>query len=156
DPEGLDSCLTSTANTCMDVIDTAGNVATNPAPGGCYTVFIDGTYAGSTCSGSGGGDSSSGFGTLPQVNPTPPVSKPPTRPRGYKNSFVIDAIKMGGLSVGFDMVGLVPEAEGFIKAFEKTAGYRIARAVGNSAGYRGVVATQYGMRAVAQGKGAVG
>ena len=40
--------------------------------------------------------------------------------------------------------------------FENTAGYQLARAAGNTAGYRGVVATQYGMKAVTQGKGAVG
>jgi hypothetical protein len=59
------------------------------------------------------------------------------------------------LSLALDAVGLIPEAEGFIKAFENTAGYQIARAVGNNAGYRGVVATQYGMMAVAQAKGGV-
>jgi hypothetical protein len=57
--------------------------------------------------------------------------------------------------VALDAVGLIPEAEGFTKVFENTAGYQLARAVGNNAGYRGVVATQYGMQAVAQGKGGV-
>jgi hypothetical protein len=58
------------------------------------------------------------------------------------------------LHIGIDAIGLIPEAEGFTKVFENEAGYELARAVGNSAGYRGVVATQYGMKAVAQGKGA--
>ena len=75
---------------------------------------------------------------------------------GYESLFCLgDALKSNGLSLALDAVGLIPEAEGFIKVFENTAGYQIARAVGNNAGYRGVVATQYGMKAVAQGKGAV-
>jgi hypothetical protein len=60
----------------------------------------------------------------------------------------------GAGSIAIDSIGLIPEAEGFTKVFENTAGYQLARAAGNSAGYRGVVATQYGMKAVAQGKGA--
>ena len=52
-----------------------------------------------------------------------------------------------------DAVGLIPEAEGVTKVFENTAGSQIARAVGNSAGLQGVVATQYGMKVVEQGKG---
>jgi hypothetical protein len=65
-----------------------------------------------------------------------------------------NAIGSGLLHIGIDAIGLIPEAEGFTKVFENEAGYQLARAVGNSAGYRGVVATQYGMKAVAQGKGA--
>lgn len=64
-----------------------------------------------------------------------------------------NAIGSGLLHIGIDAIGLIPEAEGFTKAFENEAGYQLARAVGNSAGYRGVVATQYGMRAVTQFKG---
>lgn len=60
----------------------------------------------------------------------------------------------GAGSIAIDSIGLIPEAKGFTKVFENTAGYQLARAAGNSAGYRGVVATQYGMKAVAQGKGA--
>jgi RHS repeat-associated protein len=63
------------------------------------------------------------------------------------------AIGGGLLSIGIDAIGLIPEAEGFTKVFENEAGYQLARAVGNSAGYRGVVATQYGMSAVSQFKG---
>jgi hypothetical protein len=59
------------------------------------------------------------------------------------------------LHVGIYAIGLIPEAEGFTKVFENTAGYQLARSVGNTAGYRGVVATQYGMKLVVQGKGAV-
>ena len=66
------------------------------------------------------------------------------------------AILSGIFHIGIDFIGLIPEAEGFTKVFENEAGYQIARAVGNSAGYRGVVATQYGMKVVKQGKGAVG
>lgn len=58
----------------------------------------------------------------------------------------------GAGSIAIDSIGLIPEAEGFLKVFENTAGYQLARAAGNAAGYRGVVATQYGMKAVAQGK----
>jgi len=65
------------------------------------------------------------------------------------------ALFSGAGTIAIDAIGLIPEAEGFTKVFENTAGYQIARAVGNSAGYRGVVATQYGMKAVAHGKGAV-
>jgi hypothetical protein len=76
---------------------------------------------------------------------------------GYESLFCLgDALQSNALSVALDAIGLIPEAEGFTKLFENTAGYQIARAVGNSAGYRGVVATQYGMMAVAQGKGGVG
>ena len=75
---------------------------------------------------------------------------------GYESLFCLgDAIKSNALSVALDAVGLIPEAEGFTKVFENTAGYQLARTVGNSAGYRGVVATQYGMMAVSQGKGGV-
>ena len=63
------------------------------------------------------------------------------------------AIGSGLLHIGIDAIGLIPEAEGFTMAFQNEAGYQLARAVGNSAGYRGVVATQYGMSAVAQFKG---
>ena len=66
------------------------------------------------------------------------------------------AIGKGVISAGIDAIGLIPEAEGFTKVFENTAGYQIARAVGNSAGYRGVVATQYGMKVVPHGQRAVG
>lgn len=62
----------------------------------------------------------------------------------------------GAGSIAIDAIGLIPEAEGVTKVFENEAGYQIARGVGNLAGYRGVVATQYGMKAVTQGKGAVG
>jgi len=48
------------------------------------------------------------------------------------------AIGSGLLHIGIDAIGLIPEAEGFTKAFENEAGYQLARAVGNSAGYRGV------------------
>jgi hypothetical protein len=65
-----------------------------------------------------------------------------------------NAVLSGAGRIGIDAIGLIPEAEGVTKVFENEAGYQIARAVGNSAGYRGVVATQYGMKAVAQGKGA--
>jgi hypothetical protein len=85
------------------------------------------------------------------------VVAPSKGPRsGYESLFCLgDALQANGLSLALDAVGLIPEAEGFIKAFENTAGYQIARAVGNNAGYRGVVATQYGMMAVAQAKGGV-
>jgi len=63
------------------------------------------------------------------------------------------ALLSGAGSIALDSIGLIPEAEGFLKVFENTAGYQLARAAGNAAGYRGVVATQYGMKAVAQGKG---
>lgn len=66
------------------------------------------------------------------------------------------ALLSGAGSIAIDAIGLIPEAEGVTKVFENEAGYQIARGVGNLAGYRGVVATQYGMKAVTQGKGAVG
>jgi RHS repeat-associated protein len=75
---------------------------------------------------------------------------------GFESLFCLgDALKSNGLSLALDAVGLIPEGEGFTKAFENTAGYQIARTVGNKAGYRGVVATQYGMKAVSQAKGGV-
>jgi hypothetical protein len=82
-------------------------------------------------------------------------SAPSKGPRsGYESLFCLgDALKSNGLSLALDAVGLIPEAEGFTKVAENTAGYQIARTVGNNAGYRGVVATQYGMMAVRQGKG---
>ncbi len=76
-------------------------------------------------------------------------------PGGTQNSCVGSALLKGALNIGIDAIGLIPEAKGFTKVFENTAGYQIARAAGNSAGYRWVVATQYGMKAVNQGKGAV-
>ncbi len=81
---------------------------------------------------------------------------PSYRRSGYESLFCLgDALKSNGLSLTLDAIGLIPEAKGFTKVFENTAGYQIARAVGNNAGYRGVVATQYGIKAVAQGKGGV-
>ncbi len=73
DPDGLDSCLTSTANTCMDVIDTYNSTPTNTSPNGCYALFVDGLFVSSNC---GGGGAGSGAGTLTQL--TPPVSRPVT------------------------------------------------------------------------------
>jgi hypothetical protein len=54
------------------------------------------------------------------------------------------AIGTGLLHVGIDAIGLIPEGGG------------IARVIGNEAGYRGIVATQYGIKAITQGKGALG
>ncbi len=83
-------------------------------------------------------------------------SAPKNGRSGFESLFCLgDALKSNGLSLALDTVGLIPEAEGFTKVFENEAGYQIARAVGNSAGYRGVVATQYGMMAVRQGKDGV-
>lgn len=38
------------------------------------------------------------------------------------------AIGSGLLHIGIDAIGLIPEAEGFTKVFENTAGYQIAKA----------------------------
>jgi len=86
-----------------------------------------------------------------------PVPTPRKGPRSrYESLFCLsDALKENGFQLALDAIGLIPEAEGFTKVFENTVGYQLARAVGNNAGYRGVVATQYGMKAVAQGKGGV-
>lgn len=90
---------------------------------------------------------------IPPKNEPTITAAPPTP--WYKNSCIVGALGNAALHVGIDAIGLIPEAEGFTKVFENTAGYQLARAVGNTAGYRGVVATQYGMKVVTQGKGAV-
>src|SRR5579884_2029287 len=93
-----------------------------------------------------------GAGVRP-TNTVATISAAPTP--WYKNSCITTALGNAALKVGIDAIGLIPEAEGFTKAFENTAGYQLARAIGNFAGYQGVVATQYGMKVVAQGKGAI-
>jgi RHS repeat-associated protein len=57
-------------------------------------------------------------------------------PPWYKNSCVTGALGKGGLSVGIDSIGLIPEAGG------------IARVIGHQAGYVGVVADQAGSRLI--------
>lgn len=90
---------------------------------------------------------------VPTVGPASALN---TERSGYEGLFCLgDALKSNAKAITLDLVGLIPEAEGFTKIFENTAGYQLARAVGNNAGYRGVVATQYGIKTVAQGKGAV-
>ena len=95
-----------------------------------------------------------GVGITRPTNTVATISAAPPTP-WYKNSCITTALGNAVLKVGIDVIGLIPEAEGFTKAFENTAGYQLARAIGNSAGYQGVVATQYGMKVVAQGKGAI-
>lgn len=101
-------------------------------------------------SGGAGGSTGAGGGTKngPTITAAPPVP-------WYKNSCITGALGNAALHVSIDAIGLIPEAEGFTKVFENTAGYQLARTVGNTAGYRGVVATQYGMKVVPQGKGTV-
>jgi RHS repeat-associated protein len=89
-----------------------------------------------------------------QINPQKNTPSPaPNNATPWYNTCTASALFSGAGSIAIDSIGLIPEAEGFTKVFENTAGYQLARAAGNSAGYRGVVATQYGMRAVTQGKG---
>ena len=57
------------------------------------------------------------------------------RPR-YDTQCVKDAVAQASVSIGFDAIGLIPEAGG------------IARAVGRQSGYRGVVADQFGYRTI--------
>ena len=52
--------------------------------------------------------------------------------RRYRNACIISALKTGALNVGIDAIGLIPEAGG------------VARMIGHEAGYRGVVADQFG------------
>jgi RHS repeat-associated protein len=54
----------------------------------------------------------------------------------YKNPCVASALGAGALSVSIDAIGLIPAAGG------------VARAIGNGAGYRGVVADQQGYKFV--------
>lgn len=94
-----------------------------------------------------------------------PISNIPTKPlhtftnlpnlNPWYKTCSAQAVFKGAGTVAIDSVGLIPEAEGFTKVYENTMGYRLARFVGNSARYRGVVATQYGMKTVKQSKGAV-
>jgi RHS repeat-associated protein len=102
-------------------------------PIGDVCISVPGGAPGGTASGGGGGAPNNG---------TP-----------WYKTCTAQALFSGAGSIAIDSIGLIPEAEGFTKVFENTAGYQLARAAGNSAGYRGVVATQYGMKAVAQGKG---
>jgi RHS repeat-associated protein len=100
-------------------------------------------YPGAACSGPGGTPG----GTPPTGPPRLALLSAPSK------TCTAQALFSGAGSIAIDSIGLIPEAEGILKVFENTAGYQLARAAGNTAGYRGVVATQYGMKAVAQGKG---
>ena len=71
-----------------------------------------------------GGGNSSGGGRVPW----------------YKNSCITGAIGSGLLHVGIDAIGLIPE------------GGLVSRAIGNFAGYRGIVATQQGTKALQASK----
>jgi RHS repeat-associated protein len=173
DPSGLDDEISVGGDSDLDINpsdlaaggggsppDPCGN---NNAPVPCTIVVtaspptIDCTYLPDGCQGDcpecligsvpfspgpgGGGGTGGGGGGAPS-NTTP-----------WYKSCTAQALFSGAGSIAIDSIGLIPEAEGFTKVFENEAGYQLARAVGNSAGYRGVVATQYGMKAVAQAKG---
>ena len=60
------------------------------------------------------------------------INAPSNATPWYKNSCVTSALGAGALSVGFDSIGLIPEAGG------------IARMIGHGSGYVGVVADQAG------------
>jgi hypothetical protein len=59
----------------------------------------------------------------------------------YKNSCITDALGKGALSIGVDAIGLIPEGGG-----AKT----VARGIGHWAGYRGIVADNFGKAAIHQ------
>jgi RHS repeat-associated protein len=72
----------------------------------------------------------------PEPGTTGPVDTPNNSTDWYENSCVRSALAVGALSVGIDSIGLIPAAGG------------ITRAIGNGAGYRGVVADQQGYKFV--------
>jgi RHS repeat-associated protein len=73
----------------------------------------------------------------------PTISANPTP--FYKNSCITGAIGSAALQIGLDAIGYIPEVGGAAKSV--VAG-RIARAVGNQVGYKGVVATQVGAKII--------
>jgi RHS repeat-associated protein len=140
DPSGLDSEIFSEGvdYTSVDVSATFVEVAVS-------IISLPNTIGGFRVSGE----------TVNVTATLPPGPEPNNTTPWYKTC-TAKALFSGAGSIAIDSIGLIPEAEGFTKVFENTAGYQLARAAGNSAGYRGVVATQYGMMAVAQGKGGAG
>ena len=149
DPTGLAlqlNCSPSSPDSSSTGTDDAGNTVVTVTGGtqNCY-VYDDGqgNYNGFLSPPSKPAGGSSLAFSLPALAPN----------NDAKNACIQNALLSGAGSIAIDSIGLIPEAEGFTKVFENTAGYHLARAAGNSAGYCGVVATQYGMKAVAQGKG---
>ncbi len=65
----------------------------------------------------------------------------------YKNSCITGALASGALNVGIDAIGLIPEAGGATT---------LARNFGHWGGYRGIVADNFGIKAIQQIKGAAG
>jgi RHS repeat-associated protein len=65
-----------------------------------------------------------------------PVDAPPNETPGYNNSCITRAIDNGLLHAFIDGIGLIPE------------GGLVSRAVGNYAGWRGIVATQQGTKTI--------
>ena len=122
----------------------------------CVDVFLDDVYMGNVCSpaaaDSSSSDSSDGGGTggaesssTPSSDPTtttppethsdPPPPTPPVDPIIKQKPDITclgDAVAEGALAVGLDSIGFIPEAGG------------VARIIGHQAGYRGVVADQFG------------
>ncbi len=57
------------------------------------------------------------------------VEAPNNGRSGYESLFCLgDALRSNTPSVALDAIELIPEAEGFGKVFENTAGYQIAKA----------------------------
>jgi len=156
DPSGMERCVASTGQDINVVPELCANAGgslyeyglSNPEPDG-YDEKGNAKYKSKGYWYPVGDDSnavSASFQAGAPKKPTP----------WYKNSCIVRALGTGVLNISIDSIGLIPEAEGVTKVFENTVGYQIARRAGNAAGYRGIVATRYGAKAVAQGKGALG
>jgi len=106
-----------------------GGTWVDPAPGESVTVSANGPDDNGILDGIGGAGGGFGFGRGNNAPKTP-----------WYKTCTAKAIGSGLLHVGVDAIGLIPE------------GGLVSRAVGNLAGYRGIVATQQGTKALQAGK----
>jgi RHS repeat-associated protein len=141
DPSGL-ACVDSSGNIIVDEDGneiyedqsacesySGGGTWIDPAPGESVTVSANGPDDNGILDGIGGAGGGFGFGGGNNGPKTP-----------WYKTCTAKAIGNGLLHVGIDAIGLIPE------------GGLVSRAVGNFAGYRGIVATQQGTRAIQAGK----
>jgi RHS repeat-associated protein len=83
------------------------------------------------------------FATGTSIAPSqePGRGTPSNAPPSYQSACVTDALKIGGVTIGVDLLGVIPGAKG--------AG-TVARGIGHWANYRGIVADNFGLKVIEQ------
>ncbi len=146
DPSGMVDCLPGMVENCATTgsgTPTDGSCSAGP-DGSLHCYYQDRVtadpvtnpaYVGPSIGGGnqpfsiGGGGAERGGGDGSTANSR-------TKTPWYKNSCITNALGKGAFHIAIDAIGLIPE------------GGLVSRAVGNFAGYRGIVATQQGTKAI--------